>query len=118
MSPPSVADLSPIELQSRLSNGERLTLLDVREPFERAFCAISTPESARDLFVPMADVESSVEMIMNVAGHDPIVVYCHHGIRSLTVATWLARLGCPRVFNLVGGIDAWAIRVALEMPRY
>ena len=48
----------------------------------------------------------------------PIVVYCHHGVRSQHAATWLREAGYQHVFNLTGGIDAWSDRVDPAMPRY
>src|SRR4051812_4324239 len=108
---PTVGRLSAKGLRALLSAGEDLALLDVREPFERAYCAIAVPASARDLFVPTGEVMARVEEIRRAAADGPIVVYCHHGVRSLAVANWLVRQGCNRVFNLEGGIDAWSVRV-------
>ena len=48
----------------------------------------------------------------------PIVVYCHHGIRSLHTAMYLADAGFENLFNLQGGIDAWALQVDGTMARY
>ena len=47
-----------------------------------------------------------------------IVVVCHHGMRSLQVANYLAQAGFKRVFNLSGGIAAWAQQVDTAMPSY
>ena len=47
-----------------------------------------------------------------------IVVVCHHGVRSLQVAHILEYQGFTKVFNLEGGVDAWARDVDREMPRY
>lgn len=46
------------------------------------------------------------------------VVICHHGMRSLQAALLLERDGCRRVFNLQGGVDAWARMVDLAMATY
>ena len=48
----------------------------------------------------------------------PIIVYCHHGIRSLNVARYLAHVGFENVANLQGGIDAWARQIDPSLPRY
>ena len=48
----------------------------------------------------------------------PIIVYCHHGIRSLNVARYLAHVGFEHVANLQGGIDAWARQIDPTMARY
>jgi rhodanese-related sulfurtransferase len=47
-----------------------------------------------------------------------IVVVCHHGIRSAQVAGYLARMDFTRVWNLVGGIDAWSIEADPSVRRY
>jgi adenylyltransferase/sulfurtransferase len=48
----------------------------------------------------------------------PIVVYCHHGMRSQRACDWLRRAGYQNVFNLIGGIDAWADQIEPTMKRY
>ena len=48
----------------------------------------------------------------------PIVVYCHHGIRSLHTAMYLADTGFETLYNLQGGIDAWAAQIDENMARY
>lgn len=116
--PESAGRLSARELRDRLDKGYRLALLDVREPFEREYCAIGLQPPAADLFVPMGQVQARVDEIQNAANGGPIVVYCHHGVRSLAVANWLTRQGCLEVFNLDGGIDAWSIQVDPDVPRY
>lgn len=113
-----IGRLAPKGLHSLLSAGKSLTVLDVREPFERAYCAIDVPDSARDLFVPMGQVQARIVEIHAALNGEPLVVYCHHGVRSLAVANWLAAQGCAGVFNLDGGIDAWSILVDPETPRY
>jgi rhodanese-related sulfurtransferase len=48
----------------------------------------------------------------------PLVVYCHHGVRSKTVQLWLAERGVSGLLNLQGGIDAWSVQVDRDVPRY
>ena len=47
-----------------------------------------------------------------------VVVYCHHGVRSMSGAALLAHAGFPNVASLAGGIDLWAQTVDPNMPRY
>ena len=47
-----------------------------------------------------------------------VVVYCHHGVRSLSGAALLERLGFRDVASLAGGIDAWSRFVDPAVPRY
>ena len=47
-----------------------------------------------------------------------VVAYCHHGVRSLSAAALLDRLGLPGVASLRGGIDAWSREIDPSVPRY
>jgi rhodanese-related sulfurtransferase len=47
-----------------------------------------------------------------------VVVYCHHGIRSLSGAAILGQAGIPDAASLAGGIDAWSVEVDPSVPRY
>ena len=85
-------------------------LLDVREESEVAICAIQS-----SLYIPM----NWISLRHNELPDDvPIVVYCHHGVRSLNVARYLEHVGFDDLYNLHGGIDAWAQTVEPDMARY
>lgn len=116
MRPEAIGTITAAELKQRLDRGEALTVLDVREPDERAFCAIPVLPPAVDVHVPMREIQAHVQTLAQSPA--PIVVYCHLGMRSLVVARWLASRGVAGVHNLEGGIDAWASEIAPEMPRY
>ena len=85
-------------------------LLDVREPWEQQICRIQgsrlAPMRALGAHLPELDPER------------PIVCICHHGGRSAHVAMWLARQGFADVYNLSGGVDAWARQVDPAMATY
>lgn len=85
-------------------------LLDVREPFEFAICHI---EGAVN--ISMREVSARFTEIKN---HKLIVCICHHGVRSLQVCQYLESLSVSGIYNLQGGIDAWAREVDVTMPRY
>jgi sulfur-carrier protein adenylyltransferase/sulfurtransferase len=104
------ADISPAELKARLDRGEPVTLLDVREPWE--FEIARLPGA---LLVPLSRLSAPVP---GAVPGTPLVVYCHHGLRSVAAAKFLRDAGVPGVLNLSGGIEAWAATVAPEMPRY
>lgn len=105
-----IRQLAPAELKERLDRGEPLVVLDVREPWEVALCAL--PGSRH---IPMREIPAR-------AGELPrdgeLVVLCHHGVRSQHVAGFLERLGFERLSNLSGGIDAWAKSVEPTMAKY
>jgi rhodanese-related sulfurtransferase len=86
-------------------------LLDVREPWE--FQAASLPNS---LLMPMGDVTSRAHAELDPDTH--IVVLCHHGQRSLSVAMWLRGQGFERAQSLAGGIDGWSRVIDPNVPRY
>jgi rhodanese-related sulfurtransferase len=48
----------------------------------------------------------------------PVVVHCHHGVRSLRVAHWLRERGFSGARSMRGGIDAWSLEVDASIPRY
>ncbi len=105
-----IAEIEAAELKQRLERGERLSILDVREPEEIALA--SFPGA---IHVPMGDVPS------RLAELDPEaewVIVCHHGMRSAQVAMYLARMGFERIANLSGGIDEWSLTADPSTPRY
>lgn len=85
-------------------------LLDVREPFEIAVCAI--PGSRQ---IPMRQVP---ENLATLPRDQPILVMCHHGMRSLRVTHYLRAQGFPQATNVAGGIDAWAAEIDPSLARY
>jgi monothiol glutaredoxin len=114
----SVGELSASSLRVRLDRGELLTVLDVREDHERQYAAILLPPTAVDLHVALGQVSSRIDEIAGAASGRTLVVYCHHGMRSMVAATWLLARGIRDVHNLEGGIDAWSRRVDPSIPRY
>ena len=50
-------------------------------------------------------------------GHE-VIVYCHHGVRSLRVALWMREQGFARAVSMAGGIDAWSQQIDPSVPRY
>ena len=105
-----IAEIEPIELKRRLSCGDQIHLLDVREPEE---VAIAPFPGALNL--PMADVPSRLSELDADAEW---VIICHHGIRSAQVAAYLGQMGFKWVANLLGGIDRWSLAVDQSLPRY
>ncbi len=103
-------EISPEGLKQKLEAGEKFTLLDVREPWERDAAAIQ-PSS----HIPMGDIPARIQEL------DPdeyIVVYCHRGVRSLNVTSWLRQQGFESVQSLSGGIDRWSRQIDSRVPLY
>ena len=105
-----VREISAVELKQQLDSRRPLVLLDVREPEELLLARLPGA-----LHIPMGEVPGRLHEL------DPdaeIVVVCHHGIRSASVAQFLAQRDFARVVNLAGGIDAWSATVDPSVPRY
>lgn len=104
--------LSPDDLAAWLADAQRSAplLLDVREPWEVEHCALAGIHP-----IPMAEIQARAHELDR---EREIVCICHHGVRSQRVAMFLAQQGFDRLYNLSGGVDAWAQRVDASMPRY
>jgi rhodanese-related sulfurtransferase len=102
--------VSPGDLAQVLSSGQGHRLVDVRDRWEFELCRIAGSEN-----IPMAELMGQLD---SLGKEDPIVVICHHGMRSQQVAAYLDSLGYSNIMNLEGGVDAWSRVVDPEMPQY
>lgn len=106
----TVKTLTASELKDRLSRGDELFLLDVRDPQEYHYARIDG-----STLIPLQQIPARIGEL------DPtrsIVVICHHGMRSLQAANYLAQRGFTKIANLSGGIDAWSLNCDSSVPRY
>ena len=106
-------ETSPQDLQRRLDAGERLFLIDVRELVEFQQARIEGAE-----LIPMRTVPAELSRLDALADEGDLIVYCHHGIRSLNVVNWLREQGVERCQSLAGGIDRWSLEIDPSVPRY
>ena len=102
--------IEPRHVKDRLERGETLLLVDVREPWEHQLCRI---EGAK--LVPMGAIPSSLPLFEQA---DEVILYCHHGIRSLDAAVWLRQQGIEGARSMAGGIERWSREVDSSVPRY
>ena len=109
MATPSLA--AP-EVAKRLAGPNPPLLLDVREPWE--FASASIPGA---ILMPLGQLQARFGELEPARDRD-MVVYCHHGVRSLHACMFLAGQGFGGVANLSGGIEAWSIEVDPTTPRY
>jgi len=105
----SIREITPAELQQLLSNDQPPTLIDVREEGEAAICSIEG-----STLIPMSTLPSRLD---EIPADRPVVLYCHHGMRSMMAGQWLAQRGYE-MLSLAGGIDRWAAEIDPEMARY
>jgi rhodanese-related sulfurtransferase len=99
-------------LRDKLNAREQIVLVDVRQPWEHEFASL--PNS---LLIPLDQLPQRVGEIDCPEGAI-LVAYCHHGVRSVRAAAYLAHAGFQCVVSLAGGIDAWSVKVDPTVPRY
>ena len=98
------------ELKQKLDQGEKLVLIDVREPWGYNIAKISGAQ-----LIPLGTLASEYKKL------DPnaeIVMHCHMGMRSMDATQFLLQQGFKNVKNLTGGINAWSQQIDPSVPRY
>jgi len=110
---PVPLEVSPLEIKRRQDSGEKLYLIDVREPQEYAITRLEGAE-----LIPMRTVPASLQTLEAHADGATLIVFCHHGVRSLNVVSWLREQGIEACQSMSGGIDAWSLTVDPSVPRY
>ncbi len=98
------------ELKDRMDKGDKVFLLDVREPHEYSIAKIEG-----SVLIPLGELPTSLEKLDQEA---EIVALCKMGMRSADAVMFLLQQGFSNVKNLVGGIDAWSVEIDQSVPRY
>ncbi|MEX1116139.1 MAG: rhodanese-like domain-containing protein [Akkermansiaceae bacterium] len=114
---PDPADTLEVTLESvaawaDLPRDQRPRLIDCREEEELAICQIAGNE-----WIPLG-LFPGVREILGTGNERGVVVYCHHGMRSLRAATFLRSIGVENAFSMNGGIERWSQVIDPEVPRY
>lgn len=107
---PPPLEIDPAELAALRAGPERYAVLDVREGWEVAICGF--PEA---IHLPLGEL---VGREQELPRDRPLIAVCHTGRRSLMATRHLRALGFDRAVNLRGGVEAFAIEIDPEMPRY
>ena len=112
-----MTESTPLELtceqvKTKLDNKDDFLLLDCREEDEYRTVHISG-----STLIPMSAISDRVSEL-DSRRNDEIVVYCHHGGRSMKVTLWLRQQGFQKAINMQGGIDQWAVKIDPTLPRY
>lgn len=103
-------EITPSELKNRLDQGDKMLVVDVREPWEYELCRIKGAK-----LIPMGTVPANLQAL---DVDEDVICYCHHGQRSLDVAVWLRGQGIESAKSLAGGIERWSVEVDPSVPRY
>lgn len=110
----SAAGDFPIEVTvhdlKRLLDAGGAKVVDVREPWESDIARIAGAE-----LIPLGEFAARAEALPR---DRPILIYCHHGGRSMQATQWLRRNGFDKAANVAGGIDAWSQLIDAAVPRY
>ncbi len=96
-----MTNISVAILKERIANGEKINLLDVREPDERAAFNIGGE------FIPLGNIMAMQTEAIDELKSEEIICYCRSGKRSLQAAMMLETLGFTNILNLEGGMLAW-----------
>ena len=104
-------EVSPEELKPLLDAGA-VRVIDCREEDEWHLCRIEGSQ-----LVPLSEFAERVAA-WEADDEVGIVVYCHHGMRSLRATQFLRGQGFAKTFSLAGGIDAWSTAIDPKVPRY
>jgi rhodanese-related sulfurtransferase len=103
-------EIEPRQVQQILKRGDELLLVDVREPWEH-----ETARIEGSILIPLRAIPDNISRLADPL---PVVVYCHHGIRSFDAAAWLRSQGIDGVRSMSGGIERWSAEVDPKVPRY
>ncbi len=111
---PQVAEITPLDLKSRMDNGSGYVLIDVRNPGE--FEIASIPGAT---LIPLSDIENGegINRVRSLVNGSELIVLCKSGIRSAKALQILQEAGIQGL-NLKGGILAWGEEVDPSIPRY
>lgn len=101
--------ISVVELKAKFDNSENFQLIDIREEYELELACIGGDH------IPMGEVVNNLDKIRKDV---PVVIHCRTGKRSSNMVIFLSDNGYNNLYNLEGGINAWAEQVDTAMNVY
>jgi len=107
-----VPEISATELARRLEAGDEITIVDVREPHEWEIVNLGEHDA---LLLPLGELD---ERMSELDSSDEIVLHCRSGARSARALKRLQEAGFGKLWNLAGGILAWADEVDPTKSKY
>ena len=105
-------EIDPGDVYSMMQQGEDFLLLDVRQPAEFETASIDGA-----MLIPLGSLAgrlAELEPYRNTR----IIVYCHHGVRSMRAVMGLRQNGFSHAQSLAGGIDLWSQKIDPDVPQY
>lgn len=105
-----IKEINVEQLRKLITQNIDFQLIDVREPFESELASLGG-----DL-IPQNSIPESIELLQR---NKPVVIYCRTGVRSAHVVSYLQEIhGFDNLYNLKGGIYAWADEIDPEIEKY
>ena len=106
-------EVSVSEVKRRLDAGDKLQMIDVREPHEHDVASIAGAD-----LIPMNTIPQRLSELDGRSDEAVLIVFCHAGVRSLMVVNWLRNQGVDACLSMTGGIDQWSREIDPSVPRY
>ena len=103
-------EITPREVKDLLASDPQVLFVDVREQWE-----YDTAHLEGSVLIPLREVPGNLQRIENA---ERVVIFCHHGMRSLDAAAWLRSQGVESAQSMAGGIDRWSTEIDPKIPRY
>jgi rhodanese-related sulfurtransferase len=103
-------EVTPREVSEQLARGEKFLFVDVREKWEHDVSRIETAT-----LIPLREIPANVGRLEEA---EEVVLFCHHGMRSLDAAAWLRSQGMAGARSMAGGIERWSVEIDPRVPRY
>ena len=103
-------EVAPGDVKDMLARGEKLFLVEVREKWE-----YDTTHIEGSVLIPLREIPAN---LARLEAASELVLFCHHGMRSLDAAAWLRSQGVEGARSMAGGIDRWSAEIDPNVPRY
>jgi len=103
-------EIAPRDVKQLLDAKPELLFVDVREKWE-----YETTRIEGATLIPLREIPGNLSVFERA---DEIVLFCHHGMRSLDAAAWLRSQGVSSARSMAGGIDRWSVEVDPKVARY
>ncbi|HEY4949560.1 MAG TPA: rhodanese-like domain-containing protein [Candidatus Acidoferrales bacterium] len=103
-------EITPREVKELLARDDKVLFVDVREPWE-----YQTTHIEGSVLIPLGQIPANLARLENA---EQLVLFCHHGMRSLDAAAWLRSQGVEGAQSMTGGIERWSTDIDPSVPRY
>jgi rhodanese-related sulfurtransferase len=103
-------EIAPREVKELLARDDKVLFVDVREQ-----CEYDAAHIEGSALIPLGEIPSNLARLES-AGE--LVLFCHHGVRSLDAAAWLRAQGVEGARSMTGGIERWSAEIDPNVPRY